>query len=602
MTSSRLDHSTWSTGGTGGTGGDSRAPGRQPARYGPAERYDAYLDGLFTYCLSVLCDHDTATAVLGDVLALAERHQGRCPADESGRRAWLYALARWTCLRVLGEQRRARRTRRGAGAGAHTGRPSHASVAPAPLTEPPTPEVADRRRAELAALAWPEAAGTTPQQREALELAVRHGLGAREIAAVLSLDPVRARELLSSAACEVERTRAALAVVGTGGCPVVARFTGDQRVLLSATLRTELVRHVDDCPRCRRAAERAGASGPWPGALAAALPGTASAGAPRSGLPIVPAPRAAAYGALRPPTRAWAVGPHFAATGFPVDPKVHAARRDRMRTRALTTTLVAAVVAAPVLALWTSYRGVPGVGEGQGGTRISAREADEPSGGSDARPTARYENTGSARTSPDPRYTRGSRSPDVSVEVISPGEPAGPVAPGTPAPARIAAAARGSGTTTLLTLTNEGGRPGTWSLWSDAPWLYVSRAAGSLAPGESVTVRIAVDRRHEPDGPWSARVGVQPAGAMVRIGGYGTRPAPATTRPAPPRPTGGGPSAPPPTGAPPTSPPPSTAEPTRPPATAPPTSPATTDPAPTPTPTGPAPTPGSPDPDPSPSS
>lgn len=63
----------------------------------PPFRHEPYLDGLFTYCLSVLCDHDTATDVLGDVLAVAERYPGRCP-DESDRRAWLYALARWACL------------------------------------------------------------------------------------------------------------------------------------------------------------------------------------------------------------------------------------------------------------------------------------------------------------------------------------------------------------------------------------------------------------------------------------------------------------------------------------------------------------------------
>ncbi|MEU7023185.1 hypothetical protein ABZ990_21330 [Streptomyces sp. NPDC046203] len=664
MTSSSLDHPTrGDAGGTGGDGG-TRPPGRHTARNERAERaerhersgrpgrsgrsgrhdkaekhekhekderperferYDTYLDSLFTYCLSVLCDHDAAATVLGDVLALAERHQGRCPADESGRRAWLYALARWACLRALGEQRRGRR-------GAHTGRlatPSPAldqapalGPAPAPAlafeqptgptgptgptrpTGPTGTTEAARRRAELAALAWPEAAGTTPEQREALELAVRHGLGHREIAAVLSLDAVRTRELLSSAACEVERTRAALAVVETGGCPTVERLTGDPRVLLSATLRTELVRHVDDCPRCRRAAERAGARGPWPGALTSAAltspeaSGDASAAAGRA-LPVVSAPRAAAYGAARVP-RPRSGAPRFAATGFPMDPKDLAARRARARTRVLTTTLVAAVVAAPVLALWTSYRGVPGAGEGADGTRISAREAaDGPGIGSDGLPTARYENTGSARATPAPHYTQGSRSPDVSVEVISPGAPAtGPVASGATVSARIAATARGSGTTTLLTLTNRGGRPGTWALWSDAPWLYVSRASGSLGPGESVTVHISVDRHRQPGGSWSARVGVQPAGAVVRIDGYGTRPAPETTRPAPPHPTGG-PTTPPPTSAPPTGPPP-TDEPTRPPATQPPTDPATTEPTPPPTPTGPPPTAEPPDTDPDP--
>ncbi|WP_128977956.1 BACON domain-containing protein [Streptomyces roseicoloratus] len=554
MTSSSLERPTRSTGGP-------RTLGRRP----PA-RYEEYLDGLFTYCLSVLCDHDTATAVLGDVLAIAERHHGRCPADESGRRAWLYALARWACLRSLGEQRRRR-------PGAHTGRPA---AAPEPARVPP--EVAERRRAELAALAWPEAAGTTPEQREALELAVRHGLGQREVAAVLSLDPVAARELLASAGCEVERTRAALAVVETGDCPTVARLTGDHQVLLSAALRAELVRHVDDCPRCRRAAERAGAAGPWPGAAAV----------PAGRLPVVEAPRAAAYVAMMHVPRARAGAPRFGPTGFPMDPKDHAARRDRMRARAVTTTVVAAVVAAPVLALWASYRGTPADGEGQDAARISAREADGPDdaqGGSDGHPYERYENAGNARATADPRLTGGARSPDVSVAVISPGAPAGPALPGQAAPARLTVSARGSGATTLLTLTNEGGSPAAWSLWSDAPWLYVSQASGTLGAGESVTVRIFVDRAHEPAGAWSARVGVNPSGAVVRIDGYGaTAPPTSTTRPTTPPPSGtDGPTTPPPTSEPPTSPPPTTGEPTTEPPTTEPTGEPTTEPTPSPT-------------------
>ncbi|MGW2015370.1 BACON domain-containing protein [Streptomyces sp. NPDC001927] len=555
MTSSRLEPPTHTT----GAHRAHRRAAESPRTLGqhPPARYEAYLDGLFTYCLSVLCDHDAATAVLGDVLAVAERHRGRCPSDEDGRRAWLYALARWACLRSLGEQRAKRQ-------GAHTGRPPVAAPEPPRVSE----EVAERRRAELAVLAWPEAAGTTPEQREALELAVRHGLSHRAVAAVLSLDPLAARELLSSAACEVERTRAALAVVETGNCPTVARLTGDHQVLLSTALRAELVRHVDDCPRCRRAAERAGASGPWPGAT---TPTPAR-------LPLVEAPRAAAYVAMLHAPRARAGAPRFGPAGFPLDPKDHAARRDRMRARAVTTTVVAAVVAAPVLALWASYRSGPVAGEASAGAPVSASEADEPAG-LDGSPYDHYENAGNARTTPDPRFTQGSRSPDVSVEVISPGGPVGPSAPGEAGPGRITVTARGNGDTTLLTLTASGGSPVSWTLWSDAPWLYVDRASGTLRPGESVTVRISVDQAREPAGAWSARVGVNPSGAVVRIDGRGaTTPAPPTTEEPPP--TTEEPTTPPPTTEPPTTPP--TTEPTTPPPTEEPTTPPpTTDPTPT---------------------
>ncbi|MER7537265.1 hypothetical protein ABTX77_21130 [Streptomyces sp. NPDC097704] len=584
MTSSRLESPARTT----GAHRAHRATDQGPRTLGrrPPARYEAALDGLFTYCLSVLCDHDTATAVLGDVLAVAERHHGRCPSDEDGRTAWLYALARWACLRSLGEQRRKRQ-------GAHTGRPAVTAPEPPRVSE----ETAERRRAELALLAWPEAAGTTPEQREALELAVRHGLSHRQVAAVLSLDPLAARELLATAGCEVERTRAALAVVETGSCPTVARLTGDHRVLLSAALRAELVRHVDDCPRCRRAAERVGAAGPWPGASAL----------PADRLPLVEAPRAAAYMAMLHVPRARAGAPRFAPTGFPMDPKDHVARRDRMRARAVTTTVVAAVVAAPVLALWTSYRGTPAADEtGHDGRRISAREADEPVG-PDGGPYDRYENAGNASAAPEPRLTQGSRAPDVSVEVVSPGAPTEPARPGEPAAGWITVTAAGRGDVTLLTLTAAGGSPVDWSLWTDAPWLYVSRASGTLRPGETITIAVRVDHGRTPAGPWSARVGVNPSGAVVRIDGHGpakpptgrvVTPPPATTT-EPTTPPTSPPTSPPTTEPtdPPTSPP--TTEPTTPPPTGPTTPPPTTEPTPDPSTTPPAtgePTPTDPDP------
>ncbi|MGW5236865.1 hypothetical protein ACWEQU_32445, partial [Streptomyces nodosus] len=261
--SSRPDTSTHASGAHPARG-EARKRGRVPRgahsrtlAQCPPERYDRHLDGLFTYCLSVLCDHDAAIAALGDALALAERRGSRGPESPDDRRAWLYALARWSCLRRLAEARRRRQA--GHAAGRETGPGAHKDAADRRAAQAIASGEQDRqrRRRELARLAWPEAAGTTPEQREALELAVRHQLSASEVAAVLGLDLAAARELLAAAACEVERTRAALAVVAAATCPGVARLTGAHQLVLSTTLRRELVRHVDDCPRCRRTAERA---------------------------------------------------------------------------------------------------------------------------------------------------------------------------------------------------------------------------------------------------------------------------------------------------------------------------------------------------------
>ncbi|MGW5500670.1 BACON domain-containing protein [Streptomyces rochei] len=497
----------------------------------PPARYDAYLDGLFTYCLSVLCDHDAATAALGDALALAERRgrgsRGPGPGSAADRRAWLYALARWACLRRLAEAKQKRPSSHAAGrstprAQGHRtppGRPqdprSHtaqtAHTAHTPRTE--------QQQRELALLAWPEAAGTTPEQREALELAVRHHLAAHEVAAVLGLDLATARELLASAACEVERTRAALAVVETGTCPGVARLTGDNQYVLSAALRRELVRHVDDCPRCRRTAERA-IPGRWPGTSVTPAE-----------LPVLEAPRAALHLAMAHLPRARSAAPRFDRRGFPMDPKDRAARRDRLRARAVTTTVVATVVAAPVLALWAAYRGTPVV-EGEDGRSASATEAQDPGGldGESAHDGHGYENAGNASTTPGPRFGKNGKA-DVSVEVVSvpgAGERNG----------HLGVTAGHDGDTTLITLSATGDAPVRWSATTAAPWLYFSQSSGTLHPGESVTIKVYVDHLREPSGHWRARVAVAPAGAVVSIQGYGTAPSPSHPGPHPSTPGG----------------------------------------------------------------
>lgn len=548
-----------------------RAAARTLTRRPPA-RYEPYLDGLFTYCLSVLCDHDTATAAVGDVLALAERRGARGPEPAGERRAWLYALARWACLRKLAE---AKQKRQGTHAAGRHGAGQERGAQPA--APPVSEETQEQRRGELALLAWPEAAGTSPEQREALELAVRHHLATPEVAAVLGMELAAARELLASAACEVERTRAALAVVETGTCPSVARLTGDNQLVLSSALRRELVRHVDDCPRCRRAAERA-VPGRWPGASVTPAE-----------LPVLEAPRAALQVAMAHLSRARGTAPRFDRRGFPMDPKDRAARRDRLRARAVTTTVVATVVAAPVLALWAAYRSTP-TAEGTDGRVASASEAHDPDS-LDGETVGGYENAGNASIRPDSRFGKDGK-PDVSVEVIS------VMGAGNKGGGHLAVAAGNSDDTTLITLTASSSAPVSWSASTGAPWLYLSQSSGTLAPGETLTIKVYVDHLREPSGHWTARVAVSPAGAIVSIEGYGTAPSPSDPS-EPSHPSDPGPGDPPTTGPDPT---PTASAPADPTPSAPPTP---ADPDPTPTDSAPAdpggstPPPGGGDPSPS---
>lgn len=501
--------------------GAGRPQGTLPMQ--PPAHYEPYLDGLFTYCLSILCEHDAAAGALGEVLALAERQRVRL-RDPGLRRPWLYALARWVCLRRLA-----------------AGRPA------APRT---SDQVAEQRRAQLASLAWPEAAGTSPEQREALELAVRHQLAPREVALVVGLEADAARSRLARAACEVERTRTAVAVVDTGRCPEVAQLAGDKQIVLGSALRAELVRHVDDCPVCRRAAERVVADGPWPGAADAAAV-----------LPLVEAPRSAAYAALLHAMdagfgRARESTPRFDRRGFPVDLGDRAARRAVLRHRAVTTTVVAAVVAAPVLAVWAAYQATP-LGEGShDGRRTSSSD------GIDGMP---YEKAGHAGPSPKGQAVpsgSGAPSPSVASQdatVAVSGGTAPPASSVSKGAGWLQVTARPGRGRTYITLTAGGAAPVKWAAATSAYWLEFSARSGTLSPGETVTLVIRVDRSMEPSGTWSAQIRFTPGDATVTLRGSSRRsvPPPVSSSPT----DGTTPPTTPPTS--PTTPPPSSSPPTQ---------------------------------------
>lgn len=511
-----------------------RRPSALEAGAASVARYEPYLDGLFTYCLSVMCEHDAATDSLGEALVVADRQRDRqrVPMEAGLYRPWLYSLARWACLRRLACS---------GGDSARTG-PDAPDTA---LSEP----VRTQRHRELSTLAWPEAAGTTPEQREALELAVRHGLPAPEVAAVLSLSSDAALALLSHAACEVERTRAALAVVETGGCPAVSRLAGDDRLLLGTALRRELVRHVDECAACRRVAESAMSGVGWPG-TAPAGPGE---------LPVLVAPRPALAAAVTVVRRARAQhNPRFDRAGFPLELKDRAARREKFRSRAVTTTVVATVLAAPVLALWAAYRGAPLTGEPDG-SAVAAAEREDASR-FNGHP---YENAaqdgptrGGHRGRPgESRASRGAPEPKAGKSERAGAQRAG--AGGEATAGGLTVDARPGDGVTLITLTAAGGAPVRWSASADAPWVGLSRSGGVLRPGESYTLRAAVDHSREPARAWAAHIRIAPTGSVITLRGRGSA-SPSPEEPSPENPS-------PPPEPSPSDPPPPSEEPTPPP-------------------------------------
>ncbi len=571
--------------------------------------YGQHVDGLFTYCLSVLCEHDAAVAAVAEVRDLALRHGARL-ADPALRRAWLYALARHCCLRRLESgadaafagvpvrepaptsgQRPAgasapvgklRAGRAATGARAAGGRSSGARSAGAVNTPRTTgapgttgttgtaaapggiaparaagPAVLAQRREELARLAWPEAAGTGPEQREALELAVRHGLAAEEVAAVLAVPLPAAEELLETAAAEVGRTRAALLVLAAGGCPELAQLGGTGAEgrsgwVLGPALRRELVQHVVDCPTCRGTTERV-AAGPQPGP--ADLAGTA-------GLPLLPAPvtvRVATTAAQVPGGAAGAAflagaaagrrlaaapvqGPaaiRFDQRGFPRH-RAPSAGLALVRQRVVTTGVLAAVLTAPVVALWAAYRGggenvgsaspVSSVRVDSPGLSPDAATTEQPNGG-DAGTNGSSERNGGAQESLQLAGAQAAETllpvvEGAAVPVPSHGSHAlaaaevVPVPPVQPArPGQLTVEASEWGNRTVVTLTNSGGTALHWHAVVEVDWLRLSRDEGTLEPGQRVTVTVTVDEDRAPAGHWTAKIALPPSRAVVTLEG-----------------------------------------------------------------------------------
>ncbi len=567
--------------------------------------YERQVDGLFTYCLSVLCEHEAAASALREVRELAVRHGSRL-AEPGLLRAWLYSLARYCCLRRLADGP-VTGTGAGAAGGGPTGVVGAASGGAARSTGPTgvtgvtgvTGEGRDggaeavRRRRELASLAWPEAAGTGPEQREALELAVRHRLSPIEVAAVLGQPFDTVRVLLATARAEVDRTRAALLVLGVGSCPELDRLGGAgaeswRDWVLGPALRRELVQHVVDCPTCRGTAERVAGEVPeGPGLSGLPVLAAPDGAAGAAGAPGVAGVSAGSVGFLPPPARERAgrragapvpvtePGLRFDQGGFPRHRAPDSGRGPTVRRRVVTTGVLAAVLAAPVVALWAGHRGGGGPGaaaavssvrveeDGRPTVRRPGGPADGPAGGAvDAEAlgavigaTGGTDDRGGAAGRGGPAVVGmelagagplgaetllpGIQGPLIPVPahgatplgsptlVAAPagGAATGPSGPGTPGsgapvPSGLLTVEAGEyGNRTVLTLTNSGGTEIRWHAVVDASWLRLSRDSGTLAPGQRITVIVSVDEDLAPATRWTARIALPPSQAVVTLEG-----------------------------------------------------------------------------------
>ncbi|MGH3192320.1 MAG: RNA polymerase sigma factor, partial [Streptosporangiaceae bacterium] len=203
---------------------------------GLAEAYDKYASPLHTYCRSLLREPaDAADAVQDTFVIAASRLAGL--RDRDRLRPWLYAVARNECRRRMRE--------------------SAAEVISAPDEVPEVTDEAaevgtDAEREELRTLLRSAVRGLNSGEQDLIELQLRQGLEAGEIADVLGVSRNHAHALLSRARDQLETSLGALLVARTGreDCAALMTMLADWDGQLTVLMRKRLNRHIAQCPVC----------------------------------------------------------------------------------------------------------------------------------------------------------------------------------------------------------------------------------------------------------------------------------------------------------------------------------------------------------------
>lgn len=190
--------------------------------------YDVYAPRLFDYCHVLLRDEETAAQALQDALIVVSERIASLP-DPRLFRSWLYAVTRAECQR----------------------RRAHAEV-PAERQKAAQADGLIEIDESTRRLVHEALLILSGQQREVLDLVLRHELDPHELAEVLFLTPQEASALTQQARGDLDDAFAAVVVAATGrdDCPSVDTLAGPPGAPLGADTCRTLARHIAGCPIC----------------------------------------------------------------------------------------------------------------------------------------------------------------------------------------------------------------------------------------------------------------------------------------------------------------------------------------------------------------
>jgi RNA polymerase sigma factor (sigma-70 family) len=485
---------------------------------GLAAAYDRYAEPLYKYCRSMLSNPADAADAVQDTFVIASSRLAEL-RDPGRLRAWLYAVARNECLRILGSPR------------------------PAPrLTVPPgmADTVIDitegaAERAELRALRTTAARGLNPAEREVLELKLRQGLEAAEVADVLGVSRSQAASLAARARDQLEACLAVLLVgrAGRNECRELSALLAGWDGQLTPALRRRAHRHIERCATCttRRVYELR------PAVLLGLSAGAAMAAAAAESLRLA----AGVPGDLKAHTMALAAGQdpgavaHRAAAGnragpfgrhgFPEPLRNPGAKAGPLSSPRRQTALAAAavlVVAAGAVAFSlssgpTAHLALSGGKAAASAVQRAASSADPATSSGGLEPSTSAPGAPAAHQRSSAAATPGTKAPSGPVPPVTTATPAVQVtlsvsllgsAVSLQSGAKINVGRFGA----WLSLKANGG-PVSWSVTPSASILVWPRSSGTLAAGQTASVLIASAGRNVS----GATLTINPGGASYPL-------------------------------------------------------------------------------------
>lgn len=430
--------------------------------------YDRYGDSLYDTAAAMLRDRDEAADVVQEVFLVAARKLDQL-RDPDRLKPWLFAVLRNEVFRRTKRRRRTVSVDFGGPADVQGGWPEMA----APVD--PRAEAGQAEHEELAELVRAAASGLDERDQLVMELSLRQELSGDDLAAAVGVSTAQAHVLVHRMRGRLAKSLGAVTVarMGRDDCPDLADILQGWDGSFSVLLRKRVARHVERCETCEETRDK------YPvGSLFASAP-------------VLAAPadlREAVLAATRAGGRT-ARDHRFDDAGFP-----RPARAMRPASAGWQVGL-AAVVVLVVLGMMVGPALLDGgdtTGLAAGAPSTDAPTTTENTSTSEPSTTGAIDESNPTTTSTTATSTTStSIAASPATEVTNPLHPdAGSIVVSSSVVDLGHAAPSGA-----VVLSNSGGQPADWTLTRNTASPFVwSAVAGSLDPGETVTLAVSVDR------------------------------------------------------------------------------------------------------------